>query len=348
MLNLHDPLIQIKITESVCAFVAISVTLYRLYVRRNKFWIDDIWATFALLTLFAQIAAVFMHIENPADLSKLTDIGAYYLLAITFYTVIWGSRISIIYSIVRIDPNPDRRRIYLVASVLFFLAVLVMIVQLFWVCEPMPKWKSAANPQCPLTIQVAVVQLVTDVLADLFLLLAPLRVFMYLHDKRLRRKLVVIFSTVIATTIVSLVHAAYILTTGGIKVIVSALVEDNISLIVASIPVVVTSLMRNASEEDHVPPPTSTITNSLHFAAQKLRLTKARRKATGLTTTDFSTTMGNVTVGTLGIYDESRIDGSTTRFDSSGTPIVLDLLDKSGRPVVKEDDSEDTFSKSRV
>jgi len=345
-------LIQIKITESVCAFVTVSTTFYRLYVRRKKFWIDDAWATFALVTLFAQIASVFMHVENPAELSKLTDIGAYYLLAITFYTVIWGSRISIIFSIIRIDPNPERRKIYVGVSVLYFLAVFVMIIQLFWVCEPMPKWKNARNPQCPLTLQVAVLQLITDVLADLFLLLAPLRVFMHLHDKGLRRKLVVIFSTCIATTIVSLVHAAFILTTGGIKVIVSALVEDNISLIVASVPVVVTSLMRNSSDEDRIPPPSSTITNTLQFAAQKLRITKARRKASGgLTTTDLSTTFGNVTVGTLGIYDGTRLgpDGTTvSHMDSSANPIVLDLLDKSGKPVVRDDEAEERFTKSTV
>ncbi|KIK62548.1 hypothetical protein GYMLUDRAFT_72764 [Collybiopsis luxurians FD-317 M1] len=346
-LNLHDPLIQIKITEAVCAFVAICTTFYRLYVRRNRLWVDDAWAIFALLTVFAQIASVFMHLENPAEISHLSDIGAYYLLAVTFYTVIWGSRISIIYSIIRIDPNPKRRKVYVGVSALYLLAVVIMIVQLFWVCEPMPHWKSARNPQCPLTIQVAVLQLVTDILADLFLLLAPLRVFMHLQDKALRRKLVIIFSTCIATTIVSLVHAAFILTTGGIKVIVSALVEDNISLIVANVPVVVTAMMRNGSEQDKVPPPSSTITNTLQFAAEKLRIRKARKAASGLTTTDLgSTTMGNVTVGTLGLYDDSRLgpDGST--FSAHDNPIVLNLMSKSGKTSVIREDDEERFAKA--
>jgi hypothetical protein len=46
-----------------------------------------------------------------------------------------------------------------------------------------------------------------------------------LEDKVLRRRLMVIFSTCIITTIVSLVHAAYILTMGGVKVVIAAIVE---------------------------------------------------------------------------------------------------------------------------
>jgi hypothetical protein len=49
------------------------------------------------------------------------------------------------------------------------------------------------------------------------------------------------------TTVVSLVHAAYIITRGGIPVIISALVEDCMSLTVANLPVVATASMRHFS-----------------------------------------------------------------------------------------------------
>jgi hypothetical protein len=141
-------------------------------------------------------------------------------MAITFYCIIWASRISIIYSIVRIDPNPSRRKLYIGVSIIYFITVIVLIVQLFWVCEPEPGWKDTRSPQCQLNKQVAICQLVTDILADLFLLFAPLKVLSRLQDKALRKKLIIIFSTCIITTIVSLVHAAYILTVGGIRVII--------------------------------------------------------------------------------------------------------------------------------
>ena len=51
----------------------------------------------------------------------------------------------------------------------------------------------------------------------------------------------------VVTTVVSLVHAAYIITTGGIPVIISALVEDCMSLTVANLPVVATASLRRIS-----------------------------------------------------------------------------------------------------
>jgi hypothetical protein len=63
-------------------------------------------------------------------------------------------------------------------------------------------------------------------------------------------------SLTVITTIVSLVHAAYIITRGGIPVIISALVEDCMSLTVANLPVVATaSLLRltGASSRDANP-----------------------------------------------------------------------------------------------
>jgi hypothetical protein len=54
---------------------------------------------------------------------------------------------------------------------------------------------------------------------------APLKLLSNLDDKGLQRRLMVIFSTCIVTTIVSLVHAAYIIMDGGTKVVIAALVE---------------------------------------------------------------------------------------------------------------------------
>src|ERR1700722_6622255 len=66
-----------------------------------------------------------------------------------------------------------------------------------------------------------------DVIADSILIFAPLKLLKGLSDPILRRRLIVIFSTCIVTTIVSLVHAAYIITDGGVKVLIAALVEVN-------------------------------------------------------------------------------------------------------------------------
>lgn len=248
-INIHDPLVEIKVTESVCGFVAICMTLFRLWLRRGRYWWDDAWAFFSLLNLIVQFGAVFMHVEHPADLSRLDRIAAYYLMAVTFYTVIWSARISILFSIIRIDPDPRMRYRLKWLAAAFVAAVCGLLFQLFWTCEHLHGWKNKASPQCPLPKQVAIFQLISDILADLALILLPIRLLRGIKDRRLRWRLIFIFSTSIVTTIVSLVHAAYIISRGGIPVIISALVEDCMSLTVANLPVVATASFRRTRSD---------------------------------------------------------------------------------------------------
>lgn len=59
----------------------------------------------------------------------------------------------------RIDPDPSRRKYHIGASTAFFLAMLALIGQLFWVCETTKGWKAMAKPQCRLGDSVAISQL---------------------------------------------------------------------------------------------------------------------------------------------------------------------------------------------
>jgi hypothetical protein len=102
-----------------------------------------------------------MHVEHPADLSRLDRIAAYYLMAVTFYTVIWSARISILFSIIRIDPDPRMRYRLKWLAAAFVAAVCGLLFQLFWTCEHLHGWKNKASPQCPLPKQVAIFQLIS-------------------------------------------------------------------------------------------------------------------------------------------------------------------------------------------
>ena len=330
-IDFHDPLVQIKgpfllyshisilhplglslpVTESVCGFVAICMTLLRLWIRRTRYWWDDAWAFFSLLwyiphppkcdyitlsilfsSLFVQVGNI-MHTENPSDISRLNRIVTYYLSAVTFYTVIWSARISILFSIIRIDPDPFMRHRLKWLAAVFVGAIGFFIAQLFWICENHHNdWKDTASPQCHLPEQVPICQLVcthpfpsplslcsrephiADILVDLSLILLPIRLFRRIQDKRLRWRLSFIFSTssisavsllfiqalthaAVVTTIVSLVHAPYILE-GGFPELISGLVEDCMSLTVANIPVVagasircISGNLRDANDDDH-------------------------------------------------------------------------------------------------
>ncbi|KAF9012877.1 hypothetical protein BDZ89DRAFT_1023817 [Hymenopellis radicata] len=323
-LDIKDPLVQMKITSAVCSFVAISTTVYRLFVRRGRLWADDAWALFSMMVLFVQIASVFMHVPNPDKISKVNRVAAYYLMATSFYTIIWSARLSILFSIIRLDPSERRRRRLLWIGVLFFLVLVFLICQLFWVCEPEPKWKDMRSPQCTLNKQVAICQLVSDIIADLILIIAPLKLLSGLEDVGLRHRLMVIFSTCIVTTIVSLVHAAYILTLGGVKVVIAALVEDCVSLIVCNIPVVVTAAIRIREESQQAKSrKTGAMSTMLHFATRVFSqkdTTSTFPSPTAYVTTvhldDLSTGITSTTLSSNNLKDEVRDD--TQSFGKSG------------------------------
>ncbi|CAK5267497.1 unnamed protein product [Mycena citricolor] len=258
-----NPLVEMKITSAVCSSIAIASTICRLYRRRHRLWADDAWVLVAFVALLIQIVAVFLHVPMPNHLPRKEGVAVYYLMAATFYIIIWSSRLSILFSLVRLDPDQRRRRRLTWIAVPFTGAIVFFLAQLLWTCEPEPSWKKAPNPQCKLPLQVALCQLITDVIADAILLVAPIPLFRCLSDRPLRRKLTIIFSTCVVTTIVSLVHAAFILRNGGVKVVISALVEDCMSLVVANLPVVVTAFvnMDQADTQDHI----TTTTATLHF-----------------------------------------------------------------------------------
>ncbi|KAK2467364.1 hypothetical protein APHAL10511_000599 [Amanita phalloides] len=223
----------VEVTSIVCSSVAICATIVRFALRMGRLWIDDAWAMFSMSSLMIQVIAVFL----PSYPSRL-GASRYYLMAVMFYVTIWSARLSLLFSIIRIDPNPVRRK-YLIANACIFVFIcLFLIAQLFWVCEPQRKWKSLKLPQCQIGSQVAIFQLITDALADLTLLITPLWVFRIIRDDWLRYRLMAIFSTCMVTTIVSLVHAVYILTAGGKKVVIAALVENGVSLVVCNVPVI--------------------------------------------------------------------------------------------------------------
>ncbi|KIJ55668.1 hypothetical protein M422DRAFT_139424, partial [Sphaerobolus stellatus SS14] len=231
------------VTSSVCSFVAAMSTIHRLWIRRDRLWADDGWAVFSMLALFLQVAAVFMHLSET--ISKLNRVAAYYLMAVAFYIIIWSARLSILFSIMRLDQvQSSRRRLLTWVAFLFMGVCVLLICQLFWVCELLSGWKDISSPQCALNKQVAISQLVSDLIADLILILTPLKILSELRNKQLRLRLMSIFSTCIVTTMVSLIHAIYILNSGGIKVVIAALVEDCMSLSVCNVPVVFTAIFK--------------------------------------------------------------------------------------------------------
>ncbi|KAL0959900.1 hypothetical protein HGRIS_011567 [Hohenbuehelia grisea] len=180
-----------------------------------------------------------------AKQSRTTKIALYYTLSELFYSVLWTTRLSILFSIVRIAPSRIMRRMLYGLAGLFFVCWGILFAQDFWVCEGEPSWKELPAPQCTLGTQVAIAQLITDVFADAALIAFPMKLLWNLRvSKGHRVRLLLTFSTSVITTIVSLVHAYYVLRVGGLEELIAAIVENSISLIVCNTAVIVTAIMR--------------------------------------------------------------------------------------------------------
>ncbi|KIL59946.1 hypothetical protein M378DRAFT_962454 [Amanita muscaria Koide BX008] len=231
---------EIEVITLIFAIPAVLSVVTRVGLRRKRLWADDIWALVSLLALVVQIVGVFIY----------TPIGAirYYMMAITFYVVIWTARLSLLFSIIRIDPHKTRRKCLYVLAALYVIACLLLITQLLYLCQHESQWKTMPTPQCHLTLAVGIAQLTTDILADGTLLVAPMLLFRELHDRRMRLRLSAIFSTCVITTIVSIVHASLVLSNAGPAVAYAGVVEDCTSLIVCNIPVIATAIVRQHTQ----------------------------------------------------------------------------------------------------
>jgi len=75
---------------------------------------------------------------------------------------VWAARLSIIFTVVRIAPWASQKRVMLVVAILMFLQWILLVVQMFWVCERGDTaWKEAPFALCPLGLHVAITQAVS-------------------------------------------------------------------------------------------------------------------------------------------------------------------------------------------
>lgn len=245
--------VQIDVLNMAMPLVAVTVTLFRLYcrARQGRLWIDDLWATFAMLFTLVQLIVNWIYLEAYEKYPQGTRVALFYMLVVLFPTVVWSSRISILLTVVRLTAPGTLRKILMRTTMVFVILWAVLSVQVLLTCEDEPGWKTEPRPQCNLGKNVAIAQIITDVFGDSVLILAPFRLIYKVRlTKAQKIRILAIFSTSTITTVVSLVHAYYILSNEGLKEAMAAMVETSVSLIVASLSVVVAFFLRMSAKDD--------------------------------------------------------------------------------------------------
>ncbi|KAG2356952.1 hypothetical protein BDR07DRAFT_1421775 [Suillus spraguei] len=264
---------QTSVVGMVLPLVAITVTSFRLYCRmqQGRLWIDDLWATFAMIFILALLVVDWLYLQNYENYPQGIKVALYYMMCQFFFAVIWCSRISILLTVVRLAVPGTFRKVLTFTTVIFVIAWAVLFAQVLWTCESEPGWKSQPRPQCDLGRNVAIALIITDVFGDTIIILAPFRLIYNVKLTKARKiRILAIFSTSAITTIVSLVHAYYVLSDGGLKETMAAMVETSVSLIVANSSVVVAFFLRMSTEDD-TSSPAPLFTPVMTFGSQPIR-----------------------------------------------------------------------------
>ncbi|KAI0827124.1 hypothetical protein BC628DRAFT_1318849 [Trametes gibbosa] len=242
----------IRLLATILPAFATVLTLLRLYYRwsrRHLGW-DDAWATFGVICEVFLCAGAWTRSDTPATgpfhHSLHARVIGYYMLNVAFTCVLWASRMSILFSIIRLIPHLMAMRTHAcISAVLFGMMWSALLIQKLVVCETNPAWKNSAGVQCVLGHAVAALELATDFIGDFILVVMPMRL-LWRIKLSFGKKLLLqgIFSASMFTTIISIIHAVYVLGPDRNAEGIWAHVEASTALIVCNLAVLLTWFMR--------------------------------------------------------------------------------------------------------
>ncbi|KAG1864945.1 hypothetical protein DFJ58DRAFT_912020 [Suillus subalutaceus] len=140
--------------------VAILCTIFRLAYRgwMHHSWWEDAWAAFALIGDAVCLACIWL--DSPSI--------TFWILMVAFTSVQWAARMSVIFSIIRIT-NHSNFKIH--RQITYFIAVSFACM---WVALLAHRITLCAFYSCLVGKSVALSLLITDVIADISLVAAPL------------------------------------------------------------------------------------------------------------------------------------------------------------------------------
>ncbi|KAG9218090.1 hypothetical protein CCMSSC00406_0010249 [Pleurotus cornucopiae] len=225
--------------------LAVIATLFRLFDRHRmrRLWWDDFWAFVALLMDIPLMIAFFLRPESGSGSATLpinSRVAIYWIGLIMFPCVLWGSRLSIAASILRLcPPGSIWRRITFFTSILFgFIS-----------------WHNNPGVQCFLPRSVGTFTLVTDIVADVILIAIPVIMMWGVPMvKQFRRLFFAVFAASILTSLASIVYVTFLFGARGwgpglgVIVAVTSHLEAAVALLVCNILVIVTYFYRVSHE----------------------------------------------------------------------------------------------------
>ncbi|KAH7921421.1 hypothetical protein BV22DRAFT_1072345 [Leucogyrophana mollusca] len=118
--------------------VAISSTVFRLSYRwyRLRFWWEDGWASVALLFDVVCVICTWIQVPVASKSAFLVNNAANWVVAVSFTSVVWAARLSVLFSIVRVaNPAPRIRWFAVCVAIAFGVMWLGIVGIKLYVCD---------------------------------------------------------------------------------------------------------------------------------------------------------------------------------------------------------------------
>ncbi|OAX41688.1 hypothetical protein K503DRAFT_462117 [Rhizopogon vinicolor AM-OR11-026] len=247
-------LYRLRVSVTVIHTCTIALTSWRLWYKiiQRRWWLEDVWATTALVAVIISEASVWIFSEPPLNsIPGDGPIVAYWLIMISFTIGLWSSRLSILCSIIRLSPPTRIRTVACCTASAFAAIAIALLVQKCWFCARHDDWKTASPLNCPLASSVGVAQVIADFLSDTTLVVLPVHILHQVNLPRDRRILILsVFSGNLLTTLLSIVHAVFFIKADPILRILTGEVEMAFCVIVCDLLPVVTCVHKVLRRKD--------------------------------------------------------------------------------------------------
>lgn len=221
---------RLSVVGMVLHSLAIICTIFRLIYRgwMHNLWWEDAWAACALIADVVCLACIWLD-------SAISS----WALTISFTTVLWAARMSVIFSIIPVANHSGskiHKQIAYLIAVSFACMWAALLVQKIRMCE---------FYSCHMGKSVALSLLITDVIADTCLVTVPLHLLKNVRLSRSRKILVQsAFGASLLITAITITHSILLLKVYNTTTLMFAHIKAALSLIICNLLVIVTFIYR--------------------------------------------------------------------------------------------------------
>ncbi|KAG1791913.1 uncharacterized protein HD556DRAFT_1206826, partial [Suillus plorans] len=233
---------------SIPHMIAMLCTIFRLVYRgwMRHLWWEDAWAACSLISDVICLLCIWIHTSISCECSSsrsnidLTFMSVpAWIFSVAFTSVVWcasAARMSMIFSIIRIArPSGHKYQKWITYLITVSFACMWAVV--------LVSKDSTCVFKCQKTMSVALVQLITDVVADVSLILAPL--LFWKNTKLSSNHKILILSPFCASlliTAITIPHSVMLFHSASETTLIIAHVKAALSLVVCNLLVIVTSI----------------------------------------------------------------------------------------------------------